>query len=325
MSDDSGDRERGASADPAEGSRTAIIAAFFANLGIALAKFVGFFFTGAASMLAEAVHSVADTSNQGLLLLGERKARRRPTPEHPFGFGTERYFWAFVVALVIFTLGSLFALFEGEEKLRNPHELDSAGWAVAILLLAIVFESFSLRTAVRESRHVKGDESWWAFIRRAKVPELPVVLLEDTGALVGLAFALFGVSLAELTGNARFDAAGSIAIGVLLGVIAMILVVEMKSLLIGEAASPEVTTNIARAIESAPHVRGLIHMRTQHLGPDELLVAAKLEFAPDLTMPELAQAIDDVEAAMRAAVPAARVIYLEPDIAHARATGTAAG
>jgi len=149
--------------------------------------------------------------------------------------------------------------------------------------------------------------------------------MEDTGALVGLAFALFGVSLAELTGNARFDAAGSIAIGVLLGVIAMILVVEMKSLLIGEAASPEVTTNIARAIESAPHVRGLIHMRTQHLGPDELLVAAKLEFAPDLTMPELAQAIDDVEAAMRAAVPAARVIYLEPDIAHARATGTAAG
>ena len=241
MSEDTEDRDGSASADLADGSRTAIIAAFFANLGIAVAKFVGFFFTGAASMLAEAVHSVADTSNQGLLLLGERKARRRPTPEHPFGFGTERYFWAFVVALVIFTLGSLFALFEGEEKLRNPHELESAGWAVAILLLAIVFESFSLRTAVRESRHVKGDESWWAFIRRAKVPELPVVLLEDTGALIGLTFALLGVGLAEITGNARFDAAGSIAIGVLLGVIAMILVVEMKSLLIGEAASPAVT------------------------------------------------------------------------------------
>ena len=311
--------------DLADGSRTAIIAAFFANLGIALAKFVGFFFTGAASMLAEAVHSVADTSNQGLLLLGERKARRRPTPEHPFGFGTERYFWAFVVALVIFTLGSLFALFEGEEKLRHPHQLESAGWAVAILLLAIVFESFSLRTAVRESRHVKGDESWWAFIRRAKVPELPVVLLEDTGALIGLVFALSGVGLAEVTGNARFDAAGSIAIGVLLGVIAMILVVEMKSLLIGEAASPPVTAKIARAIESAPHVRGLIHMRTQHLGPDELLVAAKVEFDADLTIAELATVIDDVEAAMRAAVPAARVIYLEPDIARARATGTAAG
>jgi cation diffusion facilitator family transporter len=325
MSEQSEDREVSASADLSDGSRTAIIAAFFANLGIAIAKFVGFFFTGAASMLAEAVHSVADTSNQGLLLLGERKARRRPTAEHPFGFGTERYFWAFVVALVIFTLGSLFALFEGEEKLRHPHELESAGWAVAILLIAIVFESFSLRTAVRESRHVKGDESWWKFIRRAKVPELPVVLLEDTGALVGLTFALLGVSLAEITGNARFDAAGSIAIGVLLGVIAMILVVEMKSLLIGEAASPPVTAKIARAIESAPHVRGLIHMRTQHLGPDELLVAAKVEFDADLTIAELATVIDDVEDAMRAAVPAARVIYLEPDIARARATGTAAG
>jgi cation diffusion facilitator family transporter len=325
MSEDSASQRPTEAEDPSDGSRTAIIAAFFANLGIALAKFVGFFFTGAASMLAEAVHSVADTSNQGLLLLGERKARRRPTPEHPFGFGTERYFWAFVVALVIFTLGSLFALFEGEEKLRHPHKLESAGWAVAILLLAIVFESFSLRTAVRESRHVKGDESWWAFIRRAKVPELPVVLLEDTGALIGLVFALFGVGLAEVTGNARFDAAGSIAIGVLLGVIAMILVVEMKSLLIGEAASPAVMADIARAIESAPDVRSLIHMRTQHLGPDELLVAAKVEFDDHLTIAELATVIDDVEAAMRAAVPAARVIYIEPDIARARVTGTAAG
>ena len=314
------------SEDPhAEGSRRAIIAAFFANLGIAVAKFVGFFFTGAASMLAEAVHSVADTSNQGLLLLGGRKARRRPDAEHPFGFGTERYFWAFVVALVIFTLGSLFALFEGEEKLRHPHELESAGWAVAILVLAIVFESFSLRTAVRESRHVKRDESWWAFIRRSKVPELPVVLLEDIGALIGLVFALAGVGLAELTGNARFDAAGSIAIGLLLGAIAMVLVVEMKSLLIGEAASPAVTDTIARTIESVPQVRRLIHMRTRHLGPEELLVGAKLEFGADLTMPELAAVIDDVEAAVRAAVPAATVIYLEPDLARAPVTDTAAG
>jgi cation diffusion facilitator family transporter len=310
---------------PADGSRRAIIAAFLANLGIAVVKFVGFFFTGAASILAEAVHSVADTSNQGLLLMGERKARRRPTPEHPFGFGTERYFWAFIVALVIFTVGSLFALFEGEEKLRNPHRLESAGWAVAILLLAVAFESFSLRTAVRESTLVKGDESWWAFIRRAKVPELPVVLLEDVGALIGLVFALAGVGLAELTGNARFDAAGSIAIGLLLGIIAMILVVEMKSLLIGEAASPAVTDTIARTIESMPHVRRVIHMRTQHLGPDELLVGAKVEFDADLTMAELAAVIDEVEAAVRAAVSAARVIYIEPDMTRARARDTAAG
>ena len=299
----------------AEGSRKAIIAAFFANLGIAIAKFVGFFFTGAASMLAEEVHSVADTTNQGLLLLGSARARRGPTEEHPFGYGRERYFWAFVVALVIFTLGSLFALFEGEEKLRHPHELESAGWAVAILVLAIGFESLSLRTAVHESRRVKGDASWWSFIRRSKVPELPVVLLEDVGALIGLVFALAGVSLAELTGNARFDAAGSLAIGVLLGVIAITLVIEMKSLLIGESASPSVRATIARTIESAPHVRALIHLRTEHIGPEELLVGAKLEVDPELTMPELAEAIDEVEAAVRAAVPAARVIYLEPDVA----------
>jgi cation diffusion facilitator family transporter len=304
----------------ADGGRKAIIAAFFANLGIAIAKFIGFFLTGAASMLAEAVHSVADTSNQGLLLLGGRRARRRPTAEHPFGYGRERYFWAFVVALVIFTLGSMFALFEGEEKLRHPHELESVGVAVAILTVAIVFESFSLRTAVRESNHVKGDQSWWSFIRHSKVPELPVVLLEDIGALVGLVFALAGVGLAEVTGNARWDAAGSIAIGVLLAVIAITLIIEMKSLLIGESASPKVIATIASTIESTPGVRRLIHMRTQHLGPDELLVAAKLELDADLTVPQLATAIDAVEVAVRATVPEARVIYLEPDMARATAT-----
>jgi cation diffusion facilitator family transporter len=298
-----------------EGGRRAIIAAFFANLGIAIAKFIGFAFTGAASMLAEAVHSVADTSNQGLLLLGSSRARRKPTPEHPFGYGRERYFWAFVVALVIFSVGSMFALYEGEEKLRHPHELESVGWAVGILLVAIVFESFSLRTAVHESNRVRGDQSWWSFIRRAKVPELPVVLLEDIGALIGLAFALAGVGLAEVTGNARWDAAGSIAIGVLLGAIAITLIIEMKSLLIGEAASPAVLATIVSTMEANGRVRRVIHMRTQHLGPDELLVAAKLELDRDLTVPELAAAIDAVEASVRVAVPEARVIYLEPDVA----------
>jgi cation diffusion facilitator family transporter len=297
-----------------EGSRRAIIAAFLANLGIAIAKFVGFAFTGAASMLAEAVHSVADTGNQGLLILGAKRARRAPTEDHPFGYGRERYFWAFVVALVLFTLGSLFALFEGEEKLRHPHELDSPEWAMVILVIAIVFESLSLRTAVRESVKVKGDESWWSFIRRAKVPELPVVLLEDIGALVGLTFALAGVTVAEITGNPRYDAVGSLAIGALLGVIAITLVIEMKSLLIGEAASPSVQHDIARTIESRPRVRALIHMRTEHLGPDELLVGAKLELDAELTLPEVARVIDDVESAVRAAVPSARVIYLEPDV-----------
>ena len=297
-----------------EGSKKAIVAAFFANLGIAVAKFVGFFFTGAASMLAEAVHSVADSTNQGLLLLGGSRAKRPATPEHPFGYGRERYFWAFVVALVIFSLGSLFALFEGEEKLRHPHELESAGWAVAILAVAIVFEGLSLRTAVRESRPAKGDRSWWTFIRRSKSPELPVVLLEDTGALLGLMFALVGVGLAELTGNPRFDAAGSIAIGVLLGAIAIVLVVEMKSLLIGESASPAVVARICGALTSDTRIERVVHMRTEHIGPDELLVAVKILVDGNRSLGEVADLIDEAEARVRAAVPVARVIYVEPDI-----------
>jgi cation diffusion facilitator family transporter len=298
------------------GSRRAIIAAFLANLGIAIAKFLGFAFTGAASMLAEAVHSVADTSNQALLFLGGTRARREPTPEHPFGHGRERYFWGFVVALVIFSLGSLFALVEGIEKLLRPHELESVTWAVAILVVAIGLEAFSFRTAMRESREgVKQAGSWWGYIRTSKVPELPVVLLEDTGALIGLTFALAGVLLARVTGNPRFDAVGSVAIGVLLGVIAVILVIEMKSLLIGEAASPAQVEAIRSAIESDDQVRRLIHMRTEHLGPDELLVGAKIELDGHLHFPDVAKAIDAVEVRIRDAVPQARVIYLEPDVA----------
>jgi len=297
-----------------EGSRRAIIAAFFANLGIAVAKFVGFLLTGASSMLAEAVHSMADTSNQGLLLLGGNKARQRADAEHPFGYGRERYFWSFVVALVIFTLGSMFALFEGEEKLRHPHHLESAPVAVGILLVAIALESYSLRTAVKESRHTKGDESWWRFIRRSKIPELPVVLLEDVGAEIGLVFALAGIGLSELTGNPRWDAVGALAIGVLLGAIAIILMVEMKGLLIGESATPEVVGRIRAAMQGDRDVREVIHMRTQHLGPDELLVAAKVGVDPDVPFRQVADAIDRVEASVRSAVPEARLIYIEPDV-----------
>jgi cation diffusion facilitator family transporter len=296
------------------GSTRAIVAAFLANLGIALAKFVAFAITGAASMLAEAVHSVADTGNQGLLFLGGRRSQKPPTGEHPFGFGRERYFWSFVVAVVLFTAGSLFALLEGVEKLRHPHELESVGWAVGTLVVAIVLEAFSLRTAVQESRAVKGDLPWAAFIRRAKVPELPVVLLEDSGALLGLGFALTGVGLAEVTGDPRYDALGSIAIGLLLFVIALVLAVEMKSLLIGEAAEPEVQQRICGALEGTAGVQRVIHLRTEHLGPEDLLVVAKI--AVDASMPsgETAALIDRAEAAVRAEVPEARLMFLEPDI-----------
>jgi len=297
-----------------DGSKKAIVAAFASNMAIALGKLVGFALTGAASMLAEAIHSFADTGNQGLLFLGGSRARKTATAEHPFGYGRERYFWSFVVALVLFTLGGLFALYEGIEKVRTPHELEGVGVAFAILLLAVAMEGFSLRTAVKESRHVKGDESWFQFIKRSKSPELPVVLLEDVGALTGLMFAVSGLALAEITGNPRFDAVGSIAIGILLCVIAIILVIEMKGLLIGEAASPETITTICGAMESTGAVRKVIHLRTEHLGPDELLVAAKLSFDRTLDFPTLAEAINEVESAVRAAVPAARLIYIEPDM-----------
>jgi cation diffusion facilitator family transporter len=302
-----------------EGSRKAIVAAFLANLGIALAKFVGFAVTGSASLLAEAVHSVADTGNQGLLFLGGRRAARPANAEHQFGYGRERYFWSFVVAMVLFLLGGAFALYEGIDKLIHPHDIESLWWAVGILLFAVVLESLSLRTAVRETRHVAGPMALRRFIRRSKSPELPVVLLEDSGALVGLVLALLGVGLAKVTGNARFDALGSLSIGVLLCVIAIVLAVEMKGLLIGEAADPIEQDKITAALIEAPTVLRLIHLRTEHLGPDEILVAAKLDFDHDLTMAQLAVAIDDVEARVRAAVPGVKLMYLEPDIARSAA------
>ena len=296
-----------------EGSRKAIAAAFLANLGIAIAKFAGFAVTGAASLLAEALHSVADTGNQALLFLGGARAGRRPTPEHPFGYGRERYFWAFVVALMLFSLGGLFAVYEGIDKVLHPHQLDSVVVALAVLGVAIVLEALSFRTAFVQAKAIKVDESWWQFIRRSKSPELPVVLLEDTGALLGLVMAFVGIGLAEVTGNPRWDAVGSIGIGILLVVIAIVLAVEMKSLLIGESASAQVERAIRAAIEDGPDVRRIIHLRTLHLGPDELLVAAKVEIdSPSVR--DLTRAIDAVEARIRAAVPIARLIYLEPDL-----------
>ena len=296
-----------------EGSRKAILAAFAANLGIAILKFVAFVITGSAGLLAEAVHSLADTGNQSLLFLGGRRARQEATKEHPFGYGRERYFWAFVVAVVLFTLGGAFAIYEGVERLRHPHSPESLGWAVGVLVAAIVLETLSFRTAITEANHTRGGQPWSRFIRRSKAPELPVVLLEDFGALVGLTFALAGVVLATVTDNARFDAVGSLAIGILLCAIAIVLAIEMKSLLIGESAGPQMEAAIAEAIESHPLVHKLIHMRTEHFGPDELLVGAKLEFDSTLSFEEVTRAIDDVERLVRERVPQAEFIYIEPD------------
>jgi len=303
------------------GSNKAIFAALAANLGIAITKFGAFVITGSTSMLAESVHSLADTGNQGLLLLGGKRAARDPSPTHPFGHGRERYFWSFAVAIILFTLGSLFAIYEGVHKLEHPEPLDSPAVAIGTLLIAIVLESYSFRTAVVEARPHKGRSSWPRYIRTSKSPELPVVLLEDLGALTGLFFALLAVSAAAVTGNGRWDGVGSLIIGLLLGVIAIVLAVEMKSLLMGETAAPEQEAQIRRLIESAESVNSLIWLRTQHLGPEELLVAAKIEFDLSLDMPGLARAINEVEARVRAEVPIAEYLFIEPDIRQAEPAG----
>jgi cation diffusion facilitator family transporter len=291
----------------------AIVAALLANAGIALAKFVGFLFTGSSAMLAESVHSLADTSNQALLLLGRKRAARQATPEHPFGYGRDRFFYSFVVALLLFSLGAVFSLYEGVHKILEPAPLTTPVVALAILGVAVALEAVSFRTAIGESRELKGDRSWWRFIREATEPELPVVLLEDFGALVGLALALVGVGLTVLTGNGVWDGVATVGIGVLLGAIAGVLIVEMKSLLMGEGADPATLRAIQRALECG-RVERMLHLRTQYLGPDELLVAAKIALTPGLPVEDVAQAIDDAEQRVRAAEPRARLIYLEPDL-----------
>lgn len=283
----------------ATGGTKAIVAALSANLAIAASKFVAFAFSGSSSMLAEGVHSLADSGNQALLLLGGKKAKQAANEEHPFGYGRERYIYAFLVSIVLFSVGGMFALYEGYEKVRHPHAVEHWYWPVGVLIFAIVAEGSSFRTAIKESNHTRGTMSWTEFIRRAKAPELPVVLLEDFGALIGLALALAGVGIALATGDGVWDGVGTLCIG---------------TLLIGEGAGPESLARIRSAMVDGDTVTGIIHMRTLHLGPEELLVAAKIAVRHDDTATEVAAAIDAAEERIRAAEPFARVIYLEPDI-----------
>ncbi|MEV1085983.1 cation diffusion facilitator family transporter [Streptomyces sp. NPDC050211] len=298
----------------ASGGTKAIVAALVANLAIAVAKFVAFIFSGSSSMLAESVHSLADSGNQGLLLVGGKRAQREATPQHPFGYGRERYIYAFLVSIILFSVGGMFALYEGYEKIKHPHEIEHWYWPIGVLVFAIIAETFSFRTAIKESNVLRGKKSWSEFVRHAKAPELPVVLLEDLGALVGLILALGGVGLALATGDGVWDGIGTLCIGVLLILIAIVLAIETKSLLLGEAAGLEDVQKIEAAMVDGETVTRVIHMRTLHLGPEELLVAAKIAVQHDDTATEIASAIDAAEARIREAVPIARVIYLEPDI-----------
>ena len=310
----------------AGGGTRAIVAALAANLGIAATKFVAWLLTGSSSMLAEAIHSVADSGNQALLLLGGKRATRKATPEHPFGYGRERYVYAFIVSIVLFSVGGLFALYEGYHKIQEREAIHEWQWVpIVVLVIAIGLEGYSFRTAIIESNHTRGTTTWVNFVRRAKAPELPVVLLEDAGALIGLVLALFGVVLTLLTGNGVWDGIGTAAIGLLLVIIAIVLAIETKSLLLGEGATPEDVRTIERAILAGPGIERIIHMKTLHLGPEELLVAAKIAVPRTERADEVAQHIDETELRIRQALPIARVIYLEPDIYRPESATATAG
>lgn len=306
--------------EPASHGGAAILAALGANVGIAIVKFIAFLFSGSSSMLAESVHSLADSGNQLLLLLGGRRSKRSADREHPFGYGRERYVYAFVVAIILFSIGGVFSIYEGVHKLEELHDYErpSTWWLpIAVLLVSIVLEGMSLRTGIRESRPHKGDGTWVQFIRRAKIPELPAVLLEDVAAITGLVLALIGAGLSFITNLGVFDAAGTIAIGVLLVLVAIVLGTEVKSLLVGEGANERELTKIEQAILGGAETDRIIHLRTLYLGPEELLVAAKIAMPAERTLAEVSTATDAIEQRIRAVVPIARMIYLEPDVLRA--------
>ncbi len=308
-----------------EGGTKAVIAALGANLGIAVAKFVAFFITGSSSMLSEAIHSLADSGNQVLLLFGGKRAQKGPSEKHQFGYSRVRFVYAFVVSIVLFSVGGLYSLYEGIHKLQHGEDLHDLTVAIVVLVIALGLEGFSFRTALKESKKARGGKSLYAFVRRVRQPELPVVLLEDFGALIGLVFALVGVGMAALTHNSKWDAMGAIAVGTLLVVIAVFLAFEMSSMLVGESALPEEQKAIEAALLAAPLVERVIHLKTLHTGPDEILVAAKVGVAGDDSGTAIAAGIDEAEAAIRAAVPGAKHIFIEPDIYRANAPADGPG
>lgn len=297
-----------------EGGTKAVIAALGANLGIAAAKFVAFAMTGSSSMLSEGIHSLADSGNQVLLLFGGKRAKRGVDETFQFGYSRVRYVYGFVVAIVLFTVGGLYSLYEGIHKFQHPEELKDLNIAIAVLIFAVILEGFSFRTALKEANKARGNHSLKAFVKRVRQPELPVILLEDTGALIGLLFALFGVGMAQATGNSRWDSIGAIAVGSLLVVIAVFLALEMGRMLVGESALPEEQQAIEEALAAQPGVERVIYLKTLHTGPDELLVTAKFSPPEGASASDIAGTINDAEASIRAAVPTSRWIFLEPDI-----------
>ena len=297
-----------------EGGTKAVIAALMANSGIAVSKFVAFAITGSTSMLSEAIHSVADALNQVLLLIGGKRSKRVADDQYQFGYGRVRYVYGFMVAIVLFMVGGIYSLYEGWHKLNHPEPVNNHWIAIGVLTIAIILESLSFRTAILETNKVRGKRSFAKFVRDSRQPELPVILLEDFGALLGLVFALFGVSFAVITGDGRWDGMGAMAIGTLLIIIAIILIREMSAMLVGEGALPEEYDAVKAALESAPLVERVINLRTLHVGPDALLVGAKIAIRRCDTAQDIAQGIDEAERLLRLAVPSAQYVFLEPDL-----------
>ncbi|RLP06991.1 cation diffusion facilitator family transporter [Propionibacterium australiense] len=305
-----------------EGGTKATIAALAANLAIALTKFIAWLLTGASSMLSEAIHSLADTGNQVLLLIGGKQGSRGPSETHPFGHGRQRYINAFLVSVILFSVGGLFAIYEaahkaGEVLAGAGDEMMTSRWwwvPIAVLLVSAVAESLSLRTALAETREQRRGRGVIGFVRATKSPELPAVLLEDLAALAGLILALVGIVLTLVTGNGIYDCIGSGLIGLLLIAVAVLLGHEMQSLLLGESASPETEAQIVAALTSTPGVESVIHMKTVHTGPEQILVAAKIAVTRTESAEYIAAVIDVAERNVRWNEPRCEYIYLEPDI-----------
>jgi cation diffusion facilitator family transporter len=292
-------------------SLRAVLYALGANFGIFIAKSVAAVITGSSSMLAEAIHSLADCGNQGLLLLGMRQAQRPPSPEHPLGYGNVVYFWAFLVSVLLFTVGGLFSIYEGAHKLSAPEPLAWPGLAIAVLVVAIVLECFSLLGCIREIRKVARGRSLWRFFRESRHTELIVVLGEDIAALLGLVFALTAVVLVMVTGNPVFDAAGSIAVGVLLIVVAVLLAVEIKALITGQSADPGLVADVSAFLAGRAEVAEVLSLLTLQMG-EGVMVAVKARMdAADSGV--LVEAINRVEADLRRAFPEVRWMFFEPD------------
>jgi cation diffusion facilitator family transporter len=299
---------------PDSQQRVAVITALVANVAVALAKLGAFAVTRSSAMLAESLHSFADSVNEVLLLVGSRRASRPADRRHPFGHARYRYLYAYVVSLTVFWIGGVLAVIEGVSHLANREAVLDPRLAFAVLGLAAALDGWSLRTTIRTGRPAKGSLSWRQLVRLTKAPEIIVIFLEDLGALIGIGIAFVGVALATFTGDGTWDALASIAIGVLLMAIGTVVNRETESLLVGEAATTEVVALIRDAIANTAGIDRVVELRTIHVGPDNLVVAAGIVVDPTLDATGVANAIVEAEARVRAAAPFRTVIYLEPRV-----------